>query len=93
MTIIAWVSLGHVMGVFKLFHGCFKGTSRLCQEYFYVILGYATVVSRVFLACFCPIEFAYICVAEKTSVQKNKLEAFLRHPQTHLEHKADTFES
>ena len=58
-------------GVFRLFHGYFKGTSRLFQENFNVILEYVNDVPRVLLGCFCPIQFAL--VAALTSVRKNKI--------------------
>ena len=67
--LFAWVFLGRLLGVFRLLHGCFKGTSRLFQVHFNVILESVMGVSRVFLGCFCPIEFAL--VAALTSVYKS----------------------
>ena len=58
------------MGVFRLFHWCFKGTSRLLQECFDMILEHMMGVPRVFLGCFCSIEFGW--VAAMTSVPKRK---------------------
>ena len=55
IPIASWVFLGCFMGVFRLFHGCFKDTPRLFQEYFNVILEYIMGVTRVFLGGFCPI--------------------------------------
>ena len=48
------------MGVFGLFHGCFKDTSRLFQEFFNVILEYVIEVPEVFLGYFFPIEFTWV---------------------------------
>ena len=42
MPIFTWVFLGQFMGVFGLFHGCFKDTSRFFPECFNVILGYVS---------------------------------------------------
>ena len=58
------------MGVFGLFHGCFKDTSRLFQEFFNVILEYVIEVPEVFLGYFFPIELTW--VTEMTSVHKSK---------------------
>ena len=47
------------MGVFQAILWVFKGTFRLFQECFDVILEYVTGVPRVFSGCSCPIEFAW----------------------------------
>ena len=47
-------------GVFRAFHGCFKGTSRLFQECFNLILEYVTGVPGVFFGSFFPFEFAWV---------------------------------
>ena len=52
MSIFAWVFFRWFICVFRLFHGCFKGTSRLFQECFDVILENVTGVPRVFLGNF-----------------------------------------
>ena len=59
------------MGVFRIFHGCFKGTSRLFQDCFNVKLQYVKGVPGVFLRPFCPIEFVW--VAAMASVCKVSL--------------------
>ena len=61
---------GWFMGVFGLFLGWFKDTSRLFQECFNVILEYAIEGPRVFLEYFFPIEL--IWVTEMTFVHKSK---------------------
>ena len=82
--------LGGFTGVFRIFHGCFKDTSRLFQESFNLILEYVMEVPRVFLGIFIPIKFAYI--TEMTSVHNSK--PFLTiHHKTPLKHNTDTFES
>ena len=58
------------MGVFRLFHLCFKNTSRLFQECFNVIVEYLMEVQRIFIGRFFQIEFAW--VTEITSVHKHK---------------------
>ena len=58
------------MGVFRLFHGCFKDTSRLFQEFYNVILEYVMEVPTVFLGSFFQNEFAR--VNEITSAHKSK---------------------
>ena len=61
---------GRFMGVFGLFLGWLKDTSRLFQECFNVILKYAIEGPRVFLEYFFPIEL--IWVTEMTFVHKSK---------------------
>ena len=67
--IFTCVFLWRFMGVFRLFHGCFKGTSQLFQECFNVILEYVTGVRGVLRAF--PFEFAW--VAAMASVCKVNL--------------------
>ena len=59
------------MGVFRVFHGCFKGTSQLFQKCFNVILENDAGVPVVFLGPFFPIEFAW--EAAMASVSKVNL--------------------
>ena len=59
-SLFVWVFLGRFWGVFGLFHGCFKGTSRLFREYFSVILEYIIGLPMAFLGCFYPIEFELV---------------------------------
>ena len=70
------------MGVFRLFYVCFKGTSRLFQECFNVIIEYVTGVPGVFLGSFFTFEFAW--VAANASVFKVNLfltkKNILKHP-------------
>ena len=65
------------MGVFRLFNGCFNGTSRLFQERFDAILEYVTGVPAVFVGCYCPIEFAWLAVP-------NSKAFFQKHPKRPL---------
>ena len=85
------------MGVFRLFHGCFKVTSRLFHECFNVIFEYVMGVPGVFLGCFCLIEFAW--VAAMTSVRKSDPfldKTILKRPRnmmrTHLNPSGNTHE-
>ena len=51
VSIFTWVFIGRFMGVFGLFHGCFKDTSRSFPKGFNVILEYVMKVSREFQRC------------------------------------------
>ena len=68
----------------------FQGNFKII-ECFDVIVEYVTCVLRVFLGCFCSIDFAWVDVM--TSVHKRKPFLIKTHPKTPLKHKADTFES
>ena len=72
---------GHFLVVFRLFHGCFKGTSKLFQEYFNVILECVMGVPRVLLGCFCPMKFTLVAVLTYVHNSKPFLtKNILKHP-------------
>ena len=61
---------GYFLGTSCVFSGYFMGVPSVLQEYSNVIHEYVMGMSRVFLGCFCPIEFAL--VAALTSAHKRK---------------------